>query len=503
MKKSTSWLALLVTVVLLLTACRANDTSGKSSENTASSETDEPVELSMVYMAFSIPKDLQLVQDELNKLTKEKINATVKLVPIQLGSYNQQINLMMTSKEKMDLVMTGNLSNIMTFSQQVPKGQLLPLDDLLNEYGQGIKDALGQYANVSKVSGEVYGVPTVRDLAADRGWAVRKDIVEKYNIDLSTIETVDDVEKQLSVMKEKESINPFGLGSGVTFVQAFYLPHGDALGDDLGVLMDMEDPEMKVVNYYETEEYKQLVYKAREWFQKGLIPKDIATTKDSNELLIKSGKTLSFSATLKPGINSQMTNSAGMEMVTKPLTPVKADTQKVTSFMWGVPSHAEHPEKAIQMLNLMYTDKDVYNLLTWGVEGKHYQKVDDTFIKFADGVDAANSGYNPNMGFAMGNQFLSYVWEGNNADLWEETKEFNKNAIPSQALGFMWDSSPVKNEYAAVVNVREQYKAALENGLVDPAKMLPEFISKLKSAGIDKIIAEKQKQLNEWAEANK
>jgi putative aldouronate transport system substrate-binding protein len=37
---------------------------------------------------------------------------------------------------------------------------------------------------------------------------------------------------------------------------------------------------------------------------------------------------------------------------------------------------------------------------------------------------------------------------------------------------------------------------------VNPDKVLPEFISKLKAAGIDKVIAEKQRQLNLWAEEN-
>jgi putative aldouronate transport system substrate-binding protein len=510
MKKRSSWIVGILILLLTLTACGGNTASNNKKENatpsnetTAPAESEETVNLTMTYMVLNNPTDIDLIEQELNKLTKEKINATVDLVPIQLSNYNQQINLMMTSKEKMDLVMTGNLGSILTYAQQAPKGQLLAIDELLKEHGQGVLAALGDYATVATVGGKLYGVPTVRDLAADRGWAVRKDMVEKYNIELAAVQTLDDLEQQLAILKEGESIEPFGLGSGVTFVQAFYLPEGDALGDDFGVLLDMQDPELKVINYYETEEYKQLVTKARAWFQAGFIPKDIATTKDSNESLIKSGKILSFSATLKPGINSQMTNGAGLDMVTTPLTPVKADTQKVTSFMWGIPAHSEHADKAMQLLNLMYSDEAVYNLLTWGIEGKHYVKVDDTFINFPEGVDATNSGYNQNMGYAMGNQFLSYVWEGNNPNLWEETREYNKNAIPSQALGFMWDSSPVKTEYAAVVNVREQYRAALENGLVDPEKTLPEFLSKLKSAGIDKIIAEKQKQLDEWAQANK
>jgi putative aldouronate transport system substrate-binding protein len=45
---------------------------------------------------------------------------------------------------------------------------------------------------------------------------------------------------------------------------------------------------------------------------------------------------------------------------------------------------------------------------------------------------------------------------------------FNKNAKASIALGFLFDSSPVKTEIAAVSNVINQFKGSLENGMVYP-----------------------------------
>lgn len=154
-------------------------------------------------------------------------------------------------------------------------------------------------------------------------------------------------------------------------------------------------------------------------------------------------------------------------------------------------------------LNLMYEDQDIVNLFSWGVEGTHYVKVDgsDHMIKYPDGKDAASVGYN-SLAWMFGNQFLSYVMQGNDPEIWKKTKEFNESAIPSKALGFIFDGAKVQTEYAAVSNVVTQYKLPLETGSVDPEKLLPEFIEKLKAAGIDKIIAEKQRQLDEWAKAN-
>ncbi|MNJ61374.1 hypothetical protein D3C77_571580 [compost metagenome] len=120
-------------------------------------------------------------------------------------------------------------------------------------------------------------------------------------------------------------------------------------------------------------------------------------------------------------------------------------------------------------------------------------------IKYPEGIDASNVAYTLNQGFMFGNQFLSYVFEGDDPNIWEEMETFNNEAVKSKALGFSFNAEPVKTEYAAVTNVINQYKMALETGSVAPEEILSDFNSKLKSSGIDKIIAEKQKQLDEWA----
>jgi putative aldouronate transport system substrate-binding protein len=103
----------------------------------------------------------------------------------------------------------------------------------------------------------------------------------------------------------------------------------------------------------------------------------------------------------------------------------------------------------------------------------------------------------------FGNQFLSHVWQGNPPDLWKQLDRFNKTAIKSKALGFAYDPTAVKTEIAAITNVCNQYQPGLETGTLDPQERLPEFISKLKAAGIDKVIKDKQRQLDEWAKAHK
>jgi len=46
-----------------------------------------------------------------------------------------------------------------------------------------------------------------------------------------------------------------------------------------------------------------------------------------------------------------------------------------------------------------------------------------------------------------------------------------------------------------------QYGNPLDKGLVDPSTALPEYVTQLKDAGMDKIVAEGQKQVDAWAKA--
>ena len=56
----------------------------------------------------------------------------------------------------------------------------------------------------------------------------------------------------------------------------------------------------------------------------------------------------------------------------------------------------------------------------------------------------------------------------------------------------------VKSEIAALDSVLAEYRLGLENGELDPEEYLPKFIQALREAGIEKVIAEKQRQLDSW-----
>ena len=489
----TAGLMLLI-FAMLLAACSGGDRQTEAADGEAAAA---PVELTMAFFTFgSTPADLPAVQDAINKIASEKINAKVKLLPISFGAWNQQMNLMLTAGERLDLLVTGS-SPTLGYSSQVAKGHLLALDELVRQYGQDIAAAMDPaFLRAGQINGEIYGIPTLRDMASNNGVLFRKDLLDKHGLNAGEIKTIDDLEKALKLLSDNEPGLTLAAANG-SIVD--HLVNIDNLGDFLGVLLN-GGAELKVVNWFETPEYAELLRRVRDWYEKGYILKDLATNKEATHDLVKGQRSFGFMNYLKPGIDPQESRFAGIPMVSASLTEPLSTTSKVTNIMWGIPRHSQYPEKAMQFLNLMYSDKEIINLFDWGIEGKHYVKTGtENVIKFPDGVDASNSGYNLNQGWMFGNQYLSYVFEGDDPEIYIKTKEFSNSAIKSKALGFTFDSTPVKTEIAALTNVLDQFKPGLESGALDPEKNLPEFIAKLRAAGIEKVIAEKQKQLDAWA----
>ena len=101
------------------------------------------------------------------------------------------------------------------------------------------------------------------------------------------------------------------------------------------------------------------------------------------------------------------------------------------------------------------------------------------------------------MDWSWPNQRITPVWEGNEADLWEQLEEFNTTGAVSPAMGFSWDSSSVQNQVTSVNNVISEYNNALRWGTMDPSN-IDQLNADLEAAGINEIVAEKQRQLDEF-----
>jgi putative aldouronate transport system substrate-binding protein len=73
-----------------------------------------------------------------------------------------------------------------------------------------------------------------------------------------------------------------------------------------------------------------------------------------------------------------------------------------------------------------------------------------------------------------------------------------EQAKPSAIFGFAVDRTPVQNEFSNCRVVWDRFSAQLLSGAADPDVTVPQAIAELKANGLDRIVAEAQRQIDEW-----
>ena len=144
----------------------------------------------------------------------------------------------------------------------------------------------------------------------------------------------------------------------------------DRLGDDLGVLENSFTDSTEVVNLFETDSYRQMVELQWDWAQKGLLMPDGASNTDNEFSLMRAGKGFGHFANVKPDKYGEVIRSVGYEIGIFSIVPPYSETTLVSS-MWSIGHTSEQPDKAMRVLNEMYTNPELANLLTYGIEGKN------------------------------------------------------------------------------------------------------------------------------------
>ena len=312
-------------------------------------------------------------------------------------------------------------------------------------------EVIGDYMEATTVDGKIYGFPTIRDMASAYGLILRNDIIEKYGIDADAGLTVEQLDDLFARIKEGEPdkyvTQPQSQGTSI--LESLFKTY-DGLGDTMGVLMDWGQGDLTVQNLFDTEYYEECVRKAREWNEKGYILPDASTNPDTGVAYFKTGKVASTMSLIHPGVPTDSTNMTGIPCSTAIVNPAFGNTQTVGAVIQSIPVSCKNPEKVLEFVNLLYSDAEVYNALVWGIEGTHYQHVkgSEKWITYPDGVTGETSGYTLSATYAFGNRYLSYIWNTDPEDLNEKYEEFNDNAIKSKALGFVFDTTPVKAEAA-------------------------------------------------------
>lgn len=483
----------------------------------AGDDDEDMAEVNMVYLSMSaIPNDLQMVEDALNEITEAQINTHVNIEMIEVGNYDQQIGLKTSSNEKVDLMLTLPMGSS-SFNNMASQNQLMDITEYLNEYGKGVLDTVGDLINATTKDGKIVGVTTYRSLVSSEYIIMRTDVLEDLGL-LEKAQNMKSMSEYTEILKAVKESEKWGNLAGIvasdgqgtcmplaggyigvdSFDDAYVYDQLGDLNKIIAINPDGSDP--TVQNNFATDQYKAMWTQMKEWYDAGYVYKDVTTTKEMAEDLVKSNVAFSYFSQSELGVEAAKTVACGMPVTCVRIITLPISTSSCTKFVWTVPSSATEPEAAVKLMNLMYTSPEVENLLAYGIEGTHYQ-VKDGVGYYMDGQDSNNCGYHT-ADFLFGNQFNCLPFDGQDPDIRTQAKEEMDAAITSAYLGFSCDTTAIQSEISAVVNVLAEFRPSIDSGLASEEDY-QNFLDKMDASGLSTIINEYQNQLNTWLEANK
>lgn len=479
----------------------AEDAGAGDTAQAAELDTSERVDL-VFYVMGDAPDDEQMVEDAINEVLLERVNATIDMQFSTWTDFQQKYSLELTAGSA-DLIYIANWLN---YGQLATSGAFEELDGMLDTVAPELKKVVGDSnLDMCRVDGKIYAVPCAWAEYVCNGIKYREDLREKY--DLPVPDSIENFEAYMMGIKENEPNQ--GLLTVTTeesqgFLTAFdaawifnlKYPWVNANGLPYGLASNYDSP-ADVYDYWYSDDFVEDMKIMKKWADLGFWSKS-ALSDTNNSESYKNGLCVAEIAGQNP--NKQITalqdfKNDGHEdwkseyiaygEITNTVYPGHA-TQNGTAIVRG----CKNPERALKVLEILMTDEEMNRLVQYGIEGVHYE------------IDADGIYHNLN------NDHPAFAYEGFNTwalrngefKLPQETdvvlnemfdkyeKLGNQTKFPNVNIynGFSENYEDYQAERTAVSNIMKQYLAPLQAGLVDDVDAaVEEFRQKMTDAGIE------------------
>ncbi len=462
-------------------------------------DTSERVDL-VFYVMGDAPADETMVEDAINEILLEKVNATVDFQFATWTDFQQKYSLEMTAGTA-DLIYIANWLN---FGQLASSGAFEELDDLLDSVAPDLKALIGDQAlNMCSVGGSVYAIPNTWAEYTSNGIKYREDLRVKY--DLPVPDSIENFEAYLLGIKENdpsqglltvttEESQGFLTGFDAAWILNLKYPWVGTNGLPYGLAANYDTPD-QVYDYWYSDDFVEDVKLMKKWADLGFWSKS-ALSDTNNSEAYKNGLCVAEVAGQNPNkqiaaINDFENDHPGewetayiaYGEVNGVMFPGHA-TQNGTAIVRG----CKNPERAIKVLELFMTDEELNKLVQCGIEGVHYELDEEgCYVNLSENFNY--EGFNT-WNLRNGDYKIEQKTDKELQKMFDKYNELgSKTKFPNVNIyeGFTENYEAYQVERTAVSNVMKQYLAPLQAGLVsDVDAAVEEFRSKMTDAGIEK-----------------
>lgn len=453
---------------------------------------------------------------EFRKGLEERTGIKVKYVTPTSAQWEEQFNLLFTSKDLPDMIY-GNWRDFANGGADgaINNGYILDLTPYLADFAPNYwktlqaNDAAARAARSPE--GKYYSFSSFNHDVPCYGAYLRADWLKELNLEVP--ETIDEWETVLSAFRDKKGADAplaFGWSQFYTmgvFESAFETSHGMYV-----------DNNGKIAYGPATSNWKTYMLKMKEWRENGLLDRNVATTED--DLLnsyILSGETGAAIGWLSSGIGAKMNAKpeesfdlvgAPYPVMNKGDQPKRYDgTKSPINDNMAISAESPNAELAMRFLDYGYSEEgDMY--FNYGVEGLTYEMVDgkpkytDLIMKNPDGLSISDAltVYTHASGggaYSMHNDaYLEQIVMPQQINCTQAWATDDSHRVPGISL-----TTAEKSEYAQIMSSIETYVGEVTLGFISGTKTeaevdaLPE---KLKEMGLERALEIQQTALDRY-----
>lgn len=504
--KLITLMIVIVSFVISATACGSTNGTGKADE--AASKDLPEVKLTFFSPGPADVKGLRNVLDEIEKKAKKELNIKLDFKlngQSAEANYEKMLNESNASNEPADAFVYMNFSSSSTeqYHKLAKAGMLKDVTDLFPTYAPNYYSKFNpEDLAPAKVDNKLYVVPIFQPMTSRRCAIVNESIMKKYNI--PEIKTSSDYETFLKTVKEKEpDYAPSIIWGTIPEYYSLLALNADTcdytvLNLGLGLIYKRNDPDMKLMAWEQTPEYRNAVESFNLYKKSGYFV-DVTTGVDMSKIA-SSLRYYSDGASVASGAPS---NSGDNRMKVYPLDMDKK-AQRAMDISGGIiiNANSSNAERILMFIEWLQGNQENYDLLSYGIKDKNYVLYGDQLGK-SSSIDFDDSYFSHWYGR---NGFFNIERERtgveNPPDYYKKyLSDVYDNAEYPEHAGFYPELESVKD----IASYRRLTYSKVEESIVKGEykdNSIEEYIKDQKQHGVDRLVSVVQQQLDEWKKSN-
>ncbi len=471
------------------TSSGAPSASSGEAATASSGATGETVNIT--FLADTNQKNADKVLAAMNEYTKDKIGVTLTF------DHSENKQVVLASSSDLDLVWLAPWDGAVDLGR---KNAIQDITDLLPNYPGLVNMMPAKFWEASKIDGRNYVVPVYKEAFTGVSLIMPKQLVDRVKdekgFDVTTVklDTTADwtkLEPYLAAVKE------MGVEYVTGFARVSYALQLNPNYEDVNGYYAVDTTTNKIIDRRFTPEYKAFLQMMYDWNQKGYIPDEVAVDGmgDINDNALKENNLGLSDWWNTPDNQKNADGRYSNEMVLIPTMKNYTMSDSVNASSYGINARSKKTDACLKFLELLNTDEKLADMYVYGIEGEDYTRADNIVTV------NANAGWSMPLWKACSVMAPS-LSSADSADKKEQYQADNEAAVSIKSLGFIPSFDAISAEKSAVENAAKE-GALLNTGFENPDEKLDEFLNKLTVAGNDKILAELQKQYDEWLKTKK